>query len=155
MKNWSACIALSVLCVGVDFPLSAEETTPPQPLSFSLSPSGLAPMQAEPPALATNAPTPAVDEELELSLHSISQDYTFESSVQQYEGINGSPALVAAPPKQELDGAAGWAQAKFEQALSLEVVRVRKVALSGSIITAMKRKNPLYLLNPLVFVASW
>ena len=112
-------------------------------------------MEIEAPVLTTNAPAPAVDEELGLSLHSISQDYTFESSVQQYEGINGSSALVVPPPKEELGGAAGWAQAKFEEAVSLEVVRVRKVALSGSIITAMKRKNPLYLLNPLVFVASW
>jgi len=36
-----------------------------------------------------------------------------------------------------------------------EVIRFRKVELSGSLITAIKRKNPLCLLNPIVFNLSW
>lgn len=154
MKGWRSCV-LWVVVLASNLPPWGEEAAA-EPLGFSYSASGLMAMPVEAPVVVTNAPMGApAGEELELSLHSISEDYSFEASVQQYEGINGSPALVVPPPKEELGGAAGWAQAKFEQAVSMEVVRVRKVALSGSIITAVKRKNPLYLLNPLVFVASW
>ena len=36
-----------------------------------------------------------------------------------------------------------------------EVVHIGKIPISASIITAIKRKNPLCLLNPIVFQASW
>jgi hypothetical protein len=36
-----------------------------------------------------------------------------------------------------------------------EVVKVGKTSISSPIITAVKRKNPLCLLNPLFFQASW
>jgi hypothetical protein len=36
-----------------------------------------------------------------------------------------------------------------------EIIRVGKTSVSCSVITAVKRKNPLCLLNPLVFQASW
>lgn len=36
-----------------------------------------------------------------------------------------------------------------------EVVRVGKVPISGSIVTAIKRKNPLCLLSPIIFQLSW
>jgi len=36
-----------------------------------------------------------------------------------------------------------------------EVVKVGKTSISSPIITAIKRKNPLCLLNPIFFQASW
>lgn len=36
-----------------------------------------------------------------------------------------------------------------------EVVRIGKVSVSCSVITAIKRKNPLCLINPIFFNASW
>jgi hypothetical protein len=36
-----------------------------------------------------------------------------------------------------------------------EVVHVGKIPVACSVVTAIKRKNPLCLLNPLVFQASW
>jgi hypothetical protein len=36
-----------------------------------------------------------------------------------------------------------------------EVIKVGKTSLSCSLITAIKRKNPLCLINPIFFQASW
>ena len=36
-----------------------------------------------------------------------------------------------------------------------EVVHLGKIPITGSIVTAIKRKNPLCLLNPIVFQMSW
>jgi hypothetical protein len=36
-----------------------------------------------------------------------------------------------------------------------EVVHIGKIPITCSVITAIKRKNPLCLLNPVVFQASW
>jgi hypothetical protein len=36
-----------------------------------------------------------------------------------------------------------------------EVIQIRKVAITSSLITAIKRRNPLCLLNPMVFNLSW
>ena len=42
-----------------------------------------------------------------------------------------------------------------ESIWSPEVVKLGKTSISSPIITAIKRKNPLCLLNPLFFQASW
>ena len=48
-------------------------------------------------------------------------------------------------------GSGGVIDAIFEP----EIIRMGKTAVSGSIITAYKRKNPLCLLNPIFFDLSW
>ena len=48
-------------------------------------------------------------------------------------------------------GSGGIIDAIFEP----EVIRMGKTSVSGSIITACKRKNPLCLLNPIFFNFSW
>lgn len=153
-------VLLTVMLGLVEGKAEEVESVSAEAVRFSYSASGLIPMTPEPPDVSTPAATDlvatTVGEELELSLHSVSRDYSLEASVQQFEGLNGSPVLIVPEPKEERGGAAGWVQREvLEPALSMEVVKVRKVALTGSIITAVKRKNPLYLLNPLVFAASW
>jgi len=48
---------------------------------------------------------------------------------------------------------------RFERAIDAifepEVIHLRKVDISCSAITAIKRKNPLCLLNPIVLNVSW
>lgn len=48
-------------------------------------------------------------------------------------------------------GSGGIIDAIFEP----EIIRMGKTAVSGAIITAYKRKNPLCLLNPIFFDLSW
>ena len=43
----------------------------------------------------------------------------------------------------------------MDQVFRPEVFKVGKHSLSSSIITAIKRKNPLCLLNPIIFQISW
>jgi len=43
----------------------------------------------------------------------------------------------------------------LENTFTPEVVHIGKVPVTCSIITAIKRKNPLCLLNPLFFQVSW
>ena len=164
MKRFPSVLIGCLLAVSTH--LVKGEGEPEPRLPFCFSPSGLAPVIAPEPPPETYAaqttpvevqPLPkASDERMDLQLQTIHRDYVLEDSVQKFEGINGSPALIPPPPRNELGGAAGWVKTEvLDPALSLEVVKIRQVALTGSIITAVKRKNPLYLLNPLVFAVSW
>jgi hypothetical protein len=79
-----------------------------------------------------------------------------EISIQVYESMNGGPVLGRMEMPDEPGGAIGWLQTEvWDPVFAPEVVKVGKVQMSGSIVTAIKRKNPFCLLHPLAFVASW
>jgi hypothetical protein len=79
-----------------------------------------------------------------------------EISIQVYESMNGGPVLGRMEMPHEPGGAIGWLQTEvWDPVFAPEVVKVGKVQMSGSIVTAIKRKNPFCLLHPLAFVASW
>jgi hypothetical protein len=77
---------------------------------------------------------------MELRAESINQ------SLDRYRWINGTEVLT----RSELRDAT-----PLEKIFEPEVIRLKKVHLSGSLITAVKRKNPLCLLNPIIFWMSW
>jgi hypothetical protein len=55
------------------------------------------------------------------------------------------------PPRPPDSPVLRWAQGTFQP----EEVRVGKTKLTCSLYTALKRKNPLCLLNPVFFGLSW
>jgi hypothetical protein len=65
---------------------------------------------------------------------------------ERYHWMNGR-FLLQVPVHSEQGGALGWIERKMEP----EVVQFRKVTMTGSLVTAIKRKNPLYLLQPVPF----
>jgi hypothetical protein len=87
----------------------------------------------------------------------VSHTYRMSEAAQMqiYEGLNG-PILTRMPVEEEPAGALGWVQVNmWDPIFTMEEVRIRKVHITGSIITAIQRKNPLCLLNPLVFAIDW
>jgi hypothetical protein len=52
------------------------------------------------------------------------------------------------PIKAERGGAYGWIE---RQVLEPEVVRFKKVSITGPLVAAIKRRNPLCLLQPAPF----
>jgi hypothetical protein len=87
----------------------------------------------------------------------VSHTYRMSEAAQMqiYEGLNG-PILTQMPVEEEPAGALGWVQVNmWDPIFTMEEVRIRKVHITGSIITAIQRKNPLCLLNPLVLAIDW
>ena len=81
---------------------------------------------------------------------------SIESSAQGYLAMNGTPVLYLPPRRPERSGAAGWVEREvLDPILVPEVLKLGKVRVASSLINAVKRKNPLCLLNPIVFAASW
>jgi hypothetical protein len=81
---------------------------------------------------------------------------SLESGVQRYEGMNGLSALIAPPAKPDLGGAAGFLRTKvFDPITTPEVVRFHRVQFTGGLVGALKKGNPFYLLNPLIFAMDW
>jgi hypothetical protein len=74
-----------------------------------------------------------------------------ERTADDYTWVNSRPFLTQ-DKREELGGFYGWA---VQNVLELDVVRYKSLKMTGSIVTAWKRKNPLYLLNPVVFWAAW
>lgn len=117
--------------------------------SFEQSAEPALPVEAEPAAAKTSAAG-------EFSLSEQGVDSSMESLSQRYKAMNGSPPLFLPPAVPERGGAIGWVEREvFDPIFIPEVVKIRNVRVSSSIITAIKRKNPFCLLNPLVFTASW
>ncbi len=53
------------------------------------------------------------------------------------------------------DGFAGWAAGALEDTFSPEVITIRRTKVSCSLVTAIKRKNPFCLLNPVFLYVTW
>lgn len=77
-------------------------------------------------------------------------------ATQRYEAMNGGRLLVVPEPQFEPGGAYGvMKRAVFDPITTPEVVKVGKVQMTGGVVGALKKKNPFYLLNPLVFALDW
>ena len=132
---------------------AAAQTNVPSP---TVSPFVLPPIQLwEPPAAEEQSQTlafavPASPQfsgsAPHVTLNTFNDDTEFHSRVIQ----SGQFYLTEPEPKSEnrLVRAA-------EAIWTPEVVKVGKTSISCSVITAIKKKNPLCLLNPLFFQASW
>jgi hypothetical protein len=80
---------------------------------------------------------------------------TPQASEQAFEAMNGS-ILTQVEPEPERAGAIGWVETKvLDPILVQESIKIGKVHLTGGIVTAIKRKNPLSLLNPFVLGLDW
>ena len=66
---------------------------------------------------------------------------------ERYHWMNGRD-LLSVPLRSEQGGAYGWIERKMFEP---EVVRSKNVSMTGSLVTAIKRKNPFYLLQPAPF----
>lgn len=73
-----------------------------------------------------------------------------EMDTQRFEYMNSRPFLRR-EGKAVSDGPRIWSDTIFAP----EVVRFKHLEFSGSLLTAMKRKNPLCLLHPLLFRVGW
>jgi hypothetical protein len=79
-----------------------------------------------------------------------------ELATQRYEAMNGRPLLVRPEPQLDPGGAYGvLKKTVFDPITHPEVVKVGKAQITGGIVGALKKKNPFYLLNPLVFALDW
>jgi hypothetical protein len=79
-----------------------------------------------------------------------------ELYTQRYESMNGVPFFLAPPLKSEPGGFAGFVQTKILDPIGAnESVKLRHVSFSGGVVGAVKNRNPLYLLNPLIFSIDW
>ncbi|MBI4659720.1 MAG: hypothetical protein HY735_12840 [Verrucomicrobia bacterium] len=76
---------------------------------------------------------------------------SLEKAAQQYQYLNGR-SLVTRVRQIDRGGFAQWAEEKI---FPIEVVQFKGVKFAGSLVTAIKRKNPLYLLNPMVLAVAW
>lgn len=74
-----------------------------------------------------------------------------EVLIERFRMINGQEPLIP-PPSQQTDN---LMNTLIVRAFEMDVVRIKKVQISGSLVTAINRRNPLRLLNPLVFAIAW
>jgi hypothetical protein len=66
---------------------------------------------------------------------------------ERYHWMNGRD-LLSVPLRSEQGGAYGWIERKMFEP---NVVRFKNVSMTGSLVTAVKRRNPFYLLQPAPF----
>ncbi|HTG45318.1 MAG TPA: hypothetical protein VK633_12375, partial [Verrucomicrobiae bacterium] len=79
-----------------------------------------------------------------------------ELSEQRYQAMNGGPLLTVPVFESEPGGAYGFLKSKVLDPITTpEVIKFHKVQITGGIVGAIKKKNPFYLLNPLVFAVDW
>jgi len=106
------------------------ETPKATPVAVALSPSIAAPAPSTP----------------NFALNSSDDDTQFHSRVIR----SGEFYLTRAEPLPD-----GGMARVLDRIFTPEVVHVGKIPVTASIVTAIKRKNPLCLLNPIVFQVSW
>jgi hypothetical protein len=114
---------------------------PPVPLRLEARPE---PSKAAPTASVSLTPVVAPSTGLELS--TAIDDGEFHSKVVR----RGEFYLTRVEPRPD-----GGIARVLDGIFTPEVVHIGKIPVSGSIVTAIKRKNPLCLLNPIVFQVSW
>ncbi len=162
-SNWETCAAkflqLAFACTLTLLPLRADEPAPDLKL-FTLPKPEL--RSAAPPESSGSAPASTADKSTisneveELSISSEVPTTTTELSIATFESMSGGPILSRVERYEPPGGALGWLNENvWDPVFSPEIVKFGKVQMSGGIVAAFKRKNPLCLLHPLVFVASW
>jgi len=101
------------------------------------------------PAPKPTAPNPTSLVPAPLSLETDSVQET--NPLSEYMRWNGHEVLIV-PPPLPVGGVLGW----FDQEiLNPAVIRYHRTQLTGSIISAITRRNPLCLLHPLIFSVDW
>ena len=144
---WCRGVILVTALLGNIGLLSLADDAPP-PQAFALTPPILRTNSipaAKPPNIATNT--------VEIELTSESSN---EAAVQRFEALSGGPVLRPPPPHDEPGGAYGFVKSKvLDPITDLESVKVGKAHITGGLVNAIKRKNPLCLLHPLVFAVDW
>ncbi len=119
------------------------QDTPPQPSRDAPQPQEVEgrsqPARLEPPASDTGGSEPAV-----VATDRSDQDFQLSSPVQKY-----ADALLQVRPPDDALG-------RFlDSTFRPEPLKVGKVEVSCSILTAIKHKNPFCLLNPIFLNFSW
>jgi hypothetical protein len=143
---------VSLFCLGVSC-FAGEPIAPAHLFRLSPIPPQLPP---EPKISTTNLvkKLPALPEEQDSHLE-LRYGMTPQASEQAFEAMNGS-ILTQVEPEPERAGAIGWVETKvLDPILVQESIKIGKVHLTGGIVTAIKRKNPLSLLNPFVLGLDW
>jgi len=156
----SAYLVVSLLTT---FKAFAEEPVAPVAF-FALTPPTLRMFDSEPSATSQTYPSettivstsPTVEETTDIAVESKRPNaFSEEAYAQIYQGLNG-PILTQIAPEPEPAGALGWVQLNmWDPIFALESIKIRKVYVTGSIITAIQRKNPLCLLNPLILAVDF
>jgi hypothetical protein len=136
-------ILVTTLAGALALPILADDFQP----AFALTPPVLrtnsAPLKA--PTVLTNAADVV-----------LTSESSSEAAVQRFEALSGGPVLRAPPPHDEPGGAYGFVKGKvLDPITDLESVKVGKAQMTGGIVNAIERKNPLCLLHPLVFAVDW
>ncbi|MEW6160830.1 MAG: hypothetical protein AB1813_25660 [Verrucomicrobiota bacterium] len=145
-------IAAIFFMAGIGMAALAQTNAPVAPLHlFSTQPVPLRTLwESEKASRLSIAPEEA-GQNLTVSFSSTSRGMTAENPFDRYRWMNGREALWI-NESVERGGAYGW----FERTvLEPEIIRFKGISMTGSLVTAIKRKNPLCLLNPLVFAVSW
>jgi hypothetical protein len=139
-----SCVALFALpCIG-------QSNTPAgTPVRFSLPSIRLrADLQAE---IEKSAPAVPVSTPVALSTPAVALESSLSASEFHSRIIRSDEFYLT---RAELPADSGVVRF-LENTFTPEVVHIGKVPVTCSIITAIKRKNPLCLLNPLFFQVSW
>lgn len=124
---------------------------PPDPKLFTLPAPSLRPMAA-PNRIPPQTAAPAL-EDLNLTSESAS---TTDLAIQRAEALTGRAILTCPEPQDDPGGAYGLLKSTvFDPITNPEVIKIGKVHITGGVVGALKRKNPFYLLNPLIFAIDW
>ncbi len=93
-------------------------------------------------------PDPAADSSLTLSATASNEARVEEAGrvLARYQWMNQTPALTRMDPTDS---------SPLERAFEPAAIKLGKLSLSGGLITAIKRLNPLCLLNPSVLSLDW
>lgn len=128
------------------------------PLSMFALPSAQLRKSAEvtEPKAVTQPIASALATDLSVESSESARETPLELSIQRYEAMNGITLLMKPEFHAEPGGLAGFIETKvLSPIVTPEVVQLRKVKLTGGIVGAIKKKNPFYLLSPLVFAIDW
>lgn len=147
------CVALYIWCTLASAACALASEPIPELKLFQVSAPSLRTHSAPRPAQTASVDPLAGD--LSVSTAS-SRETPIESSIQHFEAMNGESFLKAPVFHAEPGGAYGFLKTKvFDPITTPEVIKLRKVQLTGGVVGAIKKKNPFYLLNPLVFAVDW
>jgi len=137
-----------LISVGCATALAAFGADAPDVRLFAITQPALR-INSVPVEISEPPPPPAVEVTL-------THEAPIELMTQRYEAMSGTPLLYRPPTPQEPGGAYGFLKTKvFNPIVDMESVKVGKVHLTGSIVNAVKKKNPICLLNPFIFAIDW
>jgi hypothetical protein len=125
--------------------------------------SSLAADLSQRPTFAMPAPTLRTNLALALAVTNttavevvLTSEVSVQAAVQRYETLYGRPLLTPVPPRGDPGGAYGFLKNNvFDPITDQETVKVGKTHVTGSVVNAIKRKNPFCLLHPLIFAVDW